>query len=228
MADFDATLYFLDEREIEYLHSEIQREYAQDLRVNIVSVLLDIFEAQPDPEVRAEVLEDLHSLMVHLLTAGHFHGVAQVLREAKIALDRTANITPGQRKKLADLPERLSAGEALTQLLQALDDAPTLPPQEELIELLDQLRPAALATVFQWTARSAERAPASAARRGRRPTGRGEHRGAGPPGSGRRSRGLVGSDSARGGAEGTGRRARAEQDSRRARCRLAGCSRCRR
>ncbi|MGH7617158.1 MAG: hypothetical protein ACREPM_08030, partial [Gemmatimonadaceae bacterium] len=54
MADFDATLYFLDEREIEYLHREIRREYEQDLRANIVSVLLDIFEAQTDPDIRNE------------------------------------------------------------------------------------------------------------------------------------------------------------------------------
>ena len=32
MADFDATLYFLDEREIDYLQTEIAREYEQDLR----------------------------------------------------------------------------------------------------------------------------------------------------------------------------------------------------
>jgi HEAT repeat protein len=48
------------------------------------------------------------------------------------------------------LPERLSAADALTQLLQALDESPSLPPQNELVELFDQLRPAALATVFLW------------------------------------------------------------------------------
>src|SRR6185312_5342880 len=56
MADFDSTLYFLDDREIEYLQEEIKREYEQDLRTNVVAVLLDIFEAQTDPEIRAEVL----------------------------------------------------------------------------------------------------------------------------------------------------------------------------
>src|SRR5207247_85284 len=30
--DFDTTLYFLDDKEIEYLHKEVEREYAQDLR----------------------------------------------------------------------------------------------------------------------------------------------------------------------------------------------------
>jgi hypothetical protein len=153
MADFDATLYFLDDREIEYLQEEIKREYQQDLRSNIVSVLLDIFEAQADPEIRAEVLDNIHTLMVYLLTTGHFRGVANLLREAQVALQRASEITAEQGQKLTDLPERLSGADALTQLLQALDGSPTLPPQDELEELFDQLRPAALATVFLWLSR---------------------------------------------------------------------------
>jgi len=154
MADFDATLYFLDEREIEYLQNEIKREYAADLRTNVVSVLLDIFEAQTDSEIRTEIIEDVHTLMVFLLTAGHFRGVAYVLREAQVALGRAPDVTPEQKQKLGDLPDRLSSSEALGQLLQALDGAPSLPPQEELVELFDQLRPSALGTVFSWLARS--------------------------------------------------------------------------
>lgn len=150
MSEFDSTLYFLDDREIDYLQLEISREYQQDLRVNLIAVLLDIFEAQSDAEIRAEVLDDLHSLMVHLLTAGHFRGVALVLRESKIALERTANITPADRQKVGELSERLSAPEALSQLLQALDAASSPPPNEELAELFDLLQPAALKTVFQW------------------------------------------------------------------------------
>jgi hypothetical protein len=150
MADFDSTLYFLDEREIEYLQGEIAREYEQDLRTNIVAVLLDIFEAQTDPEIRSEVLDNVHTLMVYLLTRGQFRGVANLLREAEVALQRGPDVTPEQREKLSALSSRLSGSEALTQLLQALDEAPALPPQAELVELFDQLRPTALATVFLW------------------------------------------------------------------------------
>ena len=153
MADFDATLYFLDEREIEYLQSEIRREYDQDLRANIVSVLLDIFETQSDPDIRSEVLEHLMTLMVYLLTAGHFRGVANLLKESQAAVARASDVTPMHREALAALPERLSAEDALSQLLQALDAAPVLPPQEELVDLFDQLRPRALATVFLWMTR---------------------------------------------------------------------------
>ena len=150
MADFDSTLYFLDDREVEYLQEEIKREYQQDLRTNVVGVLLDIFEAQADPDIRSEVLENLHTLMVYLLTTGHFRGVANLLREGQVALQRSADVTPEQRERLSEIPERLSAPDALTQLVQALDEAPTLPPREELVDLFEQLRPSALATVFLW------------------------------------------------------------------------------
>lgn len=153
MADFDATLYFLDEREIEYLHAEIEREYKQDLRTNIVAVLFDIFEAQDDATVRSEVIDHLETVMVYMLTAGHFRGVARLLRENQVAVGRSTSIAAEHRTRLMQLPERLSAPDALSQLLQSLDDAPTLPPADELTELFDQFRPAALATVFQWTAK---------------------------------------------------------------------------
>lgn len=150
MADFDATLYFLDEREVTYIQDEIAREYQQDLRLNVVSVLLDIFEAQPDPEIRSEVLDDLHTMMLYLLTAAHFRGVAAMLRESQVAVQRAPDLTDDQRERLAQLPDRLSAPDVLSQMLQALDEAPTLPPQAELVELFDQLRPTALSSVFLW------------------------------------------------------------------------------
>lgn len=152
--EFDSTLYFLDDQEIEYLHEEIRREYSIDLRVNIVATLLDIFETQHDPEIRDEVLEDLHTLMVYLLTAGQFRGVAYLLRESRATLQRNSALTPEQRTRLEQLPEQLSAPEALSQLLQALDSPLALPPQEELISLFDQLQSAALSTVFSWLGKS--------------------------------------------------------------------------
>ncbi len=154
MADFDATLYFLDDREIEYLHREIRREYEQDLRANIVALLLDVFEAQTDPDVRAEIVGDLQTVMLYQLTAGHFRGVASLLREATAALERAPMVTRAQREALVELTERLSASDALSQLLQALDETPALPPEEELADLFDQLRPSSLATVFSWMAKT--------------------------------------------------------------------------
>jgi HEAT repeat protein len=92
--------------------------------------------------------------MVYLLTAGQFRGVAYLLREARAAIQRNAGLTADQRQRLEALPEQLSAPEALSQLLQALDSPAALPPQDELISLFDQLQSAALATVFSWLGKS--------------------------------------------------------------------------
>ena len=153
LADFDATLYFLDEKEIDYLQSEIRREYDEDLRSRVTATLLDIFEQQTGAAVRMEVLELLDSLMVHMLSSAHFRGVAYLLREAQASSQRANELTTEQRKKLTDIPARLSAPEALSQLLQSLDDANELPPLPDLMELFDQLRATALSPVFSWLSR---------------------------------------------------------------------------
>jgi HEAT repeat protein len=154
MADFDSTLYFLDEPEIEYLQGEIAREYQQDLRANVVAALFDIIDSQSDPAVRSEAIENVHTLMAFLLVGGHFRGAAFVLRESQGSLTRASDLSPEHRQRLAELPARLSAPDTLAQLLQALDDAPELPPPEDLEALFAELQPAALATVFQWLNRT--------------------------------------------------------------------------
>ncbi len=136
MADFDGTLYFLDEREIEYLQTEVDREYRADLRQNVISILLDIFEQQSAAQVRGEVTELLDVLMVHMLSAAQFQ-----------------NVAPALAQQLAQIPARLSAPEPLTQLLQSLDEAATMPSPADLVALFEQLRGPALATVLEWLSR---------------------------------------------------------------------------
>jgi len=153
MSDFDGTLYFLDEKEIEYLQSEVQREYQTDLRQNVIGVLLDIFEQQTEPAIRNEVAEVLDNLMLHMLSAAQFHNVAYLVRESLIAVQRAGELLPAQRDQLSLLPSRLSAPEPLTQLLQQLDEAHELPASEDVLELFDQLRGTALGTVLDWLGR---------------------------------------------------------------------------
>ena len=153
MSDFDGTLYFLDEREIEYIQSEVRREYEVDLRQNVLALMLDIFEQQADPTIRDEIATILDNFMLHMLSAGQFRNVAYFIRESLVASQRAIDIVPEQRDRLAHIPTRLSAPESLAQLLQSMDEAQTLPSQTELIELFEQLRGSALATVFEWLGR---------------------------------------------------------------------------
>jgi len=150
MADFDSTLYFLDEEEVGYLRREIDREYAHDLRGNVIAALLDIFELHADTAARGEILEHAQVLLPHLLAAGHFGGVAYLLREVHASLTRTTDIAEIHKNGLVQIADQLSAPDSLNQLLQALDEAPQLPAEDQLADLFAQLRPVALETIFQW------------------------------------------------------------------------------
>jgi hypothetical protein len=74
--DFDATLYFLDDREVEYLQGEIKREFSTDLRPAVIASLLDIFEAHKDPTVREEICGLLDYFLLILLSTAQYRNAA--------------------------------------------------------------------------------------------------------------------------------------------------------
>lgn len=153
LEDFDSTLYFLDESEVEYLREEVRKEYTSDLRRNALSMLLDIYEQQADAAIRAEIRGNLDSLLLQLLSSGQFGNAAYMLRESAVTAQRARDITDDQRAALLSIPERLSEHDVLSQLLQSLDEAASLPAQEDLDALFEQLRPSCLSTVLSWLSR---------------------------------------------------------------------------
>jgi hypothetical protein len=153
MQDFDATLYFLDEKELEYLRGEVDREYNSDLRRSVLASLLDIYESQPTEPVREEVSALIEQLLLFLLAAGQLRSVAYLLKEIQSLTTKLATLSDEQRRRLAQIPNGLSSPEPLGQLLQSLDESADLPPQGELTDLFEQLRPEALGTIFAWTPR---------------------------------------------------------------------------
>ncbi len=148
--DFDTTLYFLDDKEIEYLHKEVEREYAQDLRGNVLAMLFDLLELQTYGTVRAELISIVENFIPYLLGAGDFRSVAFILRECKVILQRARELIPEHRQVLEALPTRLSQADALSQLLQSLDEATSHPTEDELSELFGELRADALGTLMGW------------------------------------------------------------------------------
>jgi hypothetical protein len=151
--DLDATVHFLDEHEIDYLQTEVRKEYESDVRRNVLAILLDIFELQPGKPVRDEISEILENFLMHLLSAAQFSTVAYVLRESQELAARARELDGTHRTKLVGLPDRLSAAGPLSNLLQAMDESATVPPQAELNELFEQLRPTSLGTLFTWLGR---------------------------------------------------------------------------
>lgn len=154
MDEFDATLYFLDDHEVEYLQGEIKREFSTDLRPSVIASLLDTFENQKDPTVREEICGLLDYFLLILLSTAQYRNAAYLLREASVTANRAPEVLETQKNRLMQLGELMSDPKPLGQLLQALEDSPLRAPQHELDELFGILQPRALETILGWIGRS--------------------------------------------------------------------------
>jgi len=154
MDEFDQTLYFLDDGEVEYLHNEIKREFATDLRPAVIASLLDTFETQKDPTVREEICGLLDYFLLVLLSSAQYRNAAYLLREAAVTANRAPEVLEAHKQRLIQLGELMSDPKPLGQLLQALEDSPLRAPQRELDELFGILQPRALETILSWIGRS--------------------------------------------------------------------------
>jgi hypothetical protein len=151
MKEFDSTVYFLDEQEIEFVRAALQQEYQEDLPRNVLSVLFDLFERQAAEAVRVEIIETLEHLMLHFLAAGDYRAVAFLVRESLVACERAVDLDDRSRTGMKRVPAELGTPEVLGQLLQTIADAPAPPGPEELDALFEVLGGAAMETVLRWT-----------------------------------------------------------------------------
>ncbi len=148
LEDFDSTLYFLDESEIHQVAREVEDEYRRDVRTSSLNILFDLFELEGDTATRAEVLDILEHLFPNLLNARDFRTAAAVLRESKLLGGRAKGITDAERVRLDAFVAKLSEPTIVSQLLQSLDETPTLAVDGEVAELLRELRASALEPVL--------------------------------------------------------------------------------
>jgi hypothetical protein len=151
--EFDSTLYFLDDAEVEYLAREMALEYSRDLRESSLAALYDLFEAESEGDVREEILGVLETLFPSMLNAGEFRASAAVLRETRVLVERSAGLSPDHRGRLVKFVEQLSEPAIVGQLMQALDEGTGRPSDADITELLSELRPGALATLVEWAPR---------------------------------------------------------------------------
>jgi hypothetical protein len=150
LEEFDSTLYWLDEAEVRGINNAITKEYQQDLRANVVAILFDIFEQREEDWARGDVLSTLEAYLPHILSAADFKTVASVLKETRLIVGRNQALKQDQRERLDAFVGRLSDPSVLAQILQSIDEATSPPREEDLSELVRELRPAALETVLIW------------------------------------------------------------------------------
>ncbi|HEU4699891.1 MAG TPA: HEAT repeat domain-containing protein [Gemmatimonadales bacterium] len=148
--DFDSTLYFLEEDEISYVLREVQHEYQRDLRTSALAILFDVFEAQAETDIRAEILGILDTLFPHLLNARDFRAVAAILRETRQLRQSRTDLEPAHVGRLETFEAQLSEPAILRQLLQSLEEAGVGAEDADVAEVLRELRPTALETLVAW------------------------------------------------------------------------------
>ena len=94
LEEFDSTLYFLDEREINQVAAAVEDEYRRDVRMAALNVLFDLFETQGEEAIRGEILGTLESLFPNLLNARDFRTAATILRECRVLGQRSTGPPP--------------------------------------------------------------------------------------------------------------------------------------
>jgi HEAT repeat protein len=148
--DFDSTLYFLEESEINQVARQVEAEYGRDIRTSSLNVLFDLFELEGEPATRAEIIGILEHLFPNLLNARDFRTAAGVLRESKLLGTRAQGLQAEHRARLDGFVAKLSEPAIVSQLLQSLDEAPALAGEAEVAEVLRELRASALEPVLSW------------------------------------------------------------------------------
>jgi HEAT repeats len=146
--DFDSTLYFLEEEEINYVVQQVQEEYRRDVRQASLNSLFDLLESHTDRSARLEILGILDMLFPNLLNKGEFRTVAAVMRETRLIASRAPALSEEQRRRLQDFEAQLSQPSIVTQLVQSLDEAAALASDEDVTEVLRELRSTALGTLI--------------------------------------------------------------------------------
>jgi HEAT repeat protein len=146
--EFDSTLYFLEQSEIRFLADQVAHEYNRDARQAAFDALLDTFELQPSPAIRAEVLDIFDQLFPNLLNRGEFRAVARLLSQFRTISQRVTVLDPGLRERLLSFQGRLSEPAILAQLLQALEESTVALEDADIGMVLGELHAEGLETML--------------------------------------------------------------------------------
>jgi HEAT repeat protein len=148
--DFEDTLYFLDDSELQALRDELDRELSRDLKADVLHALFDRLE-DGAPARQTEILGVLRQMLPIFLSRGELAISAVVVRELEQLLAREDTLAPDQRAAADALLDQLSEPVVLEQLIQSLEHGGINPAAADLSLFLSRLRPAALPVLVEAT-----------------------------------------------------------------------------
>jgi hypothetical protein len=150
LEEFDSTLYFLDESEINLVAEGVAEEYSRDARQAALNILFDLFELEGEAPIRSEILGALESLFPNFLNARDFRTAASVLRESRVLAQRVQGLQPEFVARLDGFIGKLSEPAIVSQLIQSIDEAPAIAGEATVAEVLRELRATALEPILTW------------------------------------------------------------------------------
>ena len=155
-SDFQETLYFLDDTEMEALQAEVRKEMQRDVKGDVLNALFDQLDGGTEAR-QFEILDILRQLLPSLLSRGDMRNASKLLVELK-ALVENGGLPPSTRQKSDALFDELSSEESLSQLVRALEDGVLQPGTQELSVFFMHLRPSSLPLLLAatWNARIPE------------------------------------------------------------------------
>ena len=146
--DFNPTLYVLDPREMETLRAELQKELKRDTRADVLKALFDRLEEPDDRERQSEILGILETLLPSFLARGGLVAATNVLAELRRL--EGAGVFDEERLALSRaILDRISAPEAIEELIQALYNGTIRASAQQLGTFLQFLRGGALAPLLR-------------------------------------------------------------------------------
>ena len=147
--DFNPTLYALDRREMEKLQAELHKEAQRDTRGDVLNALFDRLEEPDDRARQSAILRILYTLLPNFLSRGALVPATAVLQELR-RLETTAGAFDDQRiQESRAILDRISAPEAIQELIQALFDGTIRASSAQLSGFLQFLRGGALAPLLR-------------------------------------------------------------------------------
>ena len=148
--DFEETLYFLEEHELDLLRKEVELEWSRDLKADVLNAMFDRLE-DPVDHRQTEILRILRQLLPAYLGRGDLASASFILSELNVIVD-TGNILGEKQTQLArELFAELSDPAVLSQLMRSLEEGAIDPSGSELGVFLRHLGAGALATLIRAT-----------------------------------------------------------------------------
>ena len=149
--DFQETLYFLDEAELQRLADDVRLETERDLWEAVLTALYDRIE-DGSPERQGRILGLMAEVLPSFLGSSDFRRANALLGEIAELASRPGVLSPPALRQVRELFSQLAGGEAIAQLVKVFEEGPETLRDPAVSALFEYFPPEALAPLSRASA----------------------------------------------------------------------------